>query len=317
MCPTGAATYSLPRTSDLLNRLRVLLEAYDAANGRNAVLLVHDLRHGEPLIDLAARLGRGLPARVIPFAVNEITQLGLEFFASAIAMGAAAIRILAPAKAKHERAALAQQMGYAEAVLAGLGYGAGRIGLIETDDPDALSAALYGPLPLAAARSRVFLPLGDKRGLARLALSKLHEAAPAPVDVLPMPNGAPFGTLQVDATGCTLCLACVSACPTGALKDNPDKPMLRFDESACIQCGLCKSTCPEKVIELVPRIDFKAPARHRHDQGGRAGAIARAAARPSAPRARSTRSRKSSRVSTGCLPIRRWPRVCACAATAA
>jgi ferredoxin len=168
---------------------------------------------------------------------------------------------VAPAKAKHERAALAQQMGYAETVLAGLGYGAGRVGLIETDDPDALSAALYGPLPLAAAKARVFLPLGDKRGLTRLALSKLHEAAPAPVDVLAMPKGAPFGTLDVRVAGCTLCLACVSACPTGALKDNPDKPMLRFDESACIQCGLCKNTCPEKVIELVPRIDFKAQSR--------------------------------------------------------
>ncbi|HEY7609329.1 MAG TPA: 4Fe-4S dicluster domain-containing protein [Alphaproteobacteria bacterium] len=261
VCPTGAATYSLPRVADLLNRLRVLLEAYRDANGRNPVLLVHDLRHGEKLIDLAARVGRGLPARVIPFAVNEITQLGLEFFAAAIAMGAAAIRILAPAKAKYERAALAQQMGYAETVLAGLGYGAGRIGLIETDDPDALATALYVALPLAAPKSAAFLPLGDKRGLARLALSTLHAAAPAPVDVLAMPKGASFGTLDVKVSGCTLCLACVSACPTGALKDNPDKPMLRFDEAACIQCGLCKNTCPETVIALVPRLDFKAQSR--------------------------------------------------------
>ena len=261
VCPTGAATYSLPRPADLLNRLHVLLEAYDAANGRNAVLLVHDLRHGEKLIDLAARVGRGLPARVIPFAVNEITQLGLEFLAAALAMGAAAVRILAPAKAKYERAALAQQMGYAETLLAGLGYGAGRIGMIETDDPDMLAAALYVALPLAVPKAGSFLPLGDKRGLVRLALAKLQAAAPIPVDVIAMPKGAPFGTLDVKVSGCTLCLACVSACPTGALKDNPDKPMLRFDEEACIQCGLCKNTCPEKVIELVPRIDFKAQSR--------------------------------------------------------
>jgi ferredoxin len=258
VCPTGAASYSLPRVADLLNRLRVLLEAYRDANGRNAVLLVHDLRHGEPLIDLAARVGRGLPARVIPFAVNEITQLGLEFFAAAIAMGAAAIRILAPARAKYERAALAQQMGYAETVLAGLGYGPGRIGLIETDDPDALDAALYVALPLAAAKSSAFLPLGDKRGLARLALAKLQAAAPAPVDVLALPKGAPFGTLDVRVAGCTLCLACVSACPTGALTDNAERPMLRFTEDACVQCGLCRATCPEKVVTLKPQLDFRA-----------------------------------------------------------
>ena len=34
--------------------------------------------------------------------------------------------------------------------------------------------------------------------------------------------------------------------------------MLRFVEDACVQCGLCKATCPEKVINLIPRIDFRA-----------------------------------------------------------
>jgi ferredoxin len=76
-----------------------------------------------------------------------------------------------------------------------------------------------------------------------------------------MPAGAPFGTLQVDVAGCTLCLACVGACPTGALLDHPDKPMLRFLEDACVQCGLCRSTCPEQVIRLEPRLSFSAEAR--------------------------------------------------------
>ncbi len=58
---------------------------------------------------------------------------------------------------------------------------------------------------------------------------------------------------------CTLCLSCVSAsCPTGALSDNPDRPMLRFTEDACVQCGLCEKTCPENVITLKPQIDFRA-----------------------------------------------------------
>jgi len=89
-------------------------------------------------------------------------------------------------------------------------------------------------------------------------LRELHQAAPAPVDVVPLPQGAPFGAVQVNAEGCTLCLACVSACPTGALLDNPEKPMLRFVEDACVQCGLCQATCPEKVITLTPQIDFRA-----------------------------------------------------------
>ena len=66
---------------------------------------------------------------------------------------------------------------------------------------------------------------------------------------------------MVDVAGCTLCLACVGACPTGALLDNPDRPMLRFVEDACVQCGLCRSTCPEKVISLEPRLNFTDAAR--------------------------------------------------------
>jgi ferredoxin len=82
--------------------------------------------------------------------------------------------------------------------------------------------------------------------------------APAPTDIVPLPQGAPFGTLDVRVEGCTLCLSCVTACPTGALSDDPEKPMLRFAEDACVQCGLCAATCPEKVISLKPQIDFRA-----------------------------------------------------------
>jgi ferredoxin len=76
--------------------------------------------------------------------------------------------------------------------------------------------------------------------------------------VISLPEGAPFGKVEVNVDGCTLCLSCVSACPTGALLDDPERPMLRFTEDACVQCGLCKATCPEKVISLKPQINFRA-----------------------------------------------------------
>ena len=89
-------------------------------------------------------------------------------------------------------------------------------------------------------------------------MRELQRAAPAPVDVIALPEGAPFGAVELNVEGCTLCLACVSACPTGALLDDPERPMLRFAEDACVQCGLCKATCPEKVITLTPQLDFRA-----------------------------------------------------------
>ena len=66
------------------------------------------------------------------------------------------------------------------------------------------------------------------------------------------------GNVQLNVEGCTLCHACVTACPTNALSDNPDRAMLRFSESLCVQCGLCEATCPEDVITLEPRLDFQA-----------------------------------------------------------
>ena len=90
----------------------------------------------------------------------------------------------------------------------------------------------------------------------RQALTLLHDATGDAPDVITLPDSAPYGRVTVDVEGCTLCLACVSACPANALLDNPDKPQLRFVESACVQCGLCAKTCPEKVISLTPQFDF-------------------------------------------------------------
>lgn len=256
VCPTGAAEYAYPPPSSLLERVRTLLATYHAVGGRTPVLLVHDEDHGEDMVALGARYGRGLPAHVLPLAVHQTTQVGFDLLAAALAYGAAGIVLLEKPARAGETTGLARQIAYAEAVLAGLGYGADRVRLLVEDDPEALETALWqGPLAAGAAPGS-FLAFGSKRDTLRLALMHLHGAAPAPVDTLPMPAGAPFGRLEIDAAGCTLCLACVGACPTGALLDNPDHPQLRFTESACVQCGLCVDTCPERVIALDPRITF-------------------------------------------------------------
>jgi ferredoxin len=109
------------------------------------------------------------------------------------------------------------------------------------------------PVPRPAS----FQPVGGKRDVMRFALHELHHAAPVQADIVALPAGAPFGAVELNVEGCTLCLSCVSACPTGALSADPERPMLRFTEAACVQCGLCAATCPEKVISLVPQLDFR------------------------------------------------------------
>ncbi|MGA7995342.1 MAG: 4Fe-4S dicluster domain-containing protein [Bradyrhizobium sp.] len=264
-CPTGAASYAIPPEDTLMRKLRAMLTAYREAGGERAIVLVHDDPHGVPLIDALARFGDGLPAHVLPFAVNEITQIGLESIAAAFAYGASAMRFLLRARPLHDISGLMRTMALADPILTGLGFGTGRVATIETDDPDRLIEALRAiPSMPAAPRPASFRPVGKKRDVLRLAMSELHRAAPDPVDIVAVPNGAPFGTVELDVGGCTLCLSCVSACPTGALRDDPERPMLRFVEDACVQCGLCQATCPEKVIALKPQLDFRAaraPAR--------------------------------------------------------
>ncbi|HSK39779.1 MAG TPA: 4Fe-4S binding protein, partial [Arenibaculum sp.] len=261
VCPTGAASYTMPPDTRLLERLRTLLATFARAGGRDAVLLVHDGRHGDDLIAMMARFGRGLPARVLPFAVNETPRVGIEFLSCALAYGARRVLLLVDPAKEHETAGLAHQVDVANAVATGLGYGEDRVRMLVEADPDAVETVLYGLPSLPGPAPAAFLPLGTRRTNTRLALRHLHAEAPAPADEVALPAGAAFGTLQVDTAGCTLCLSCVSACPTGALGDNPDKPMLTFQEDACIQCGLCRSTCPERVIELTPRMNFRPETR--------------------------------------------------------
>ncbi|HYA65439.1 MAG TPA: 4Fe-4S binding protein, partial [Burkholderiaceae bacterium] len=258
-CPTGAAAYAVPPADALLRRLRTLLATFAAAGGTNPVLLFHDAAHGVPTIDALARYGDGLPANVLPLQLNEISQIGLEAIAAAFAYGTTAVRFLLRAKPRHDLTGLAKTIALSETILSGLGFGDARVATIEADDPEALSEALRAIAPMAGVvKPATFAAMGKKRDVLQFALRELHAAAPAPVDVIALPEGAPFGKIEVNVENCTLCLACVSACPTGALRDDPERPMLRFVEDACVQCGLCKATCPEKVISLQPQINFQA-----------------------------------------------------------
>jgi ferredoxin len=253
VCPTGAATYALPPAEAVIGRLRVMLSTYASSGGLAPVLLLHDEEHGQALIDAAARFGKGLPAHVLPLRLNEVTQADIALVASAYAYGAAGVVALVRARPRHDIASLHRLVGLAATILAPLGLEPPFV--LETDDPDALWAIAPGPVVASPSR---FLPMATGRHLAVTALKELHRAAGQPQISTPLPAGSPFGAVMVDTAGCTLCLACVAACPVGALRDDPDRPTLRFAEDACVQCGLCKSTCPEKVISLAPRLDLQA-----------------------------------------------------------
>lgn len=275
VCPTGALGYTYPRTPDQGRKLRTLLAAYAAAGGRHAALLLHSDEGGRALVEQLgreARLGRahGVPAHVIPVSIFHAASTGIDLWLGAVAFGASQVCVLLTGEeAPQYVAALKSQAGIAQALLHGLGYTGTHFRLIDAASAMDLDAALAANdtrqrVPSQAAR---FAVGADKRSTLELALDHLMDEAPAlkpPADpaalAIPLPKGAPFGAIAVDTNKCTLCLACVGACPASALQDNRDAPQLRFIEKNCVQCGLCETTCPEDAITLVPRL-LASPAR--------------------------------------------------------
>ncbi len=243
-----------------MRRLRTLLQTFRAAGGNDAVVLFHDGDHGDALIDALARFGDGLPANVLPLLVNEVTQLGPETIAAVFAYGGTGAALLArgQAEARYRRAEADDRDVGGDRVGARLRRRRGAHHRNRRSRSAARGARCRACRRCDRRGLRAFIPRGAKRGVLETTFRELHLAAPTPVDVVPLAAGAPFGGVKLNVEGCTLCHACVTACPTGALGDNPDRAMLRFTESLCVQCGLCEQTCPEDVITLEPRLDFKA-----------------------------------------------------------
>ncbi len=256
VCPTGAVAYDYPTRGDLAARAQLLLQTYARAGGTRPILLLGDDIHGWPMVSAMARFGRGLPPHVLPLTLSSVFQLGHDALAVMLAAGAEQIVILTPPDHVGERPALDAQVAILSALLIELGHSQSRVHVIEEVDPDAVEAAMYALAALPAMKPAAFTVKGSKREVARLALSKLHDAAPLKPEVVTLPKGAPYGRISIDTKGCTLCLSCVGACPVNALADHPERPEIAFTEAACVQCGICVATCPETVITLEPRYNF-------------------------------------------------------------
>jgi ferredoxin len=262
VCPSGALSYAYPSVPDLGARVRTLLATYAAAGGHDACLLLH-AADGREAIARLARTGRGLPARVIPLEVHHVASVGLDVWLAALAQGASQVAVLViGTEAPQYRRALEFQMRIGDTIANALGYQGEHFRVVPGSDVKALDDALWHwPVALPPRVGATFALTAEKRTTLGLALDHLAAHAPVPQTAIALPAGAPFGTLAVDAGACTLCLACVGACPEGALLDGGDTPQLRFIETKCVQCGLCATTCPENAINLVPRLDLTPQAR--------------------------------------------------------
>lgn len=277
VCPSGALTYAWPRASDFGERLRTVLATYARAGGARSALLVHSDEEGSALVRelgqlAAAGAAQGVPARVLPLPVHHVASVGMDLWLAAVAYGAVDVAVLSTGcEAPQYLDALAEQMTFARAIIDGLGYAGIKLHLLHALDAAELDRELQrfaASAPATSAdRAKPALPAASfhvaaaKRETLDFAITHLARHAPTPQDCIALPKGAPFGAIEIDTGKCTLCMACVGACPESALADNPSLPQLRFTESNCVQCGLCVNTCPEQALSLQPRLALGATAK--------------------------------------------------------
>jgi len=280
VCPSGAMTYAYPRVPDIGARLKTALTTYRDAGGKEACLLIHNDEDGRALVQSMGRLAasgtllrgrsrpvstacRGLPSRMIPIAVFHIASIGMDVWLGAIAYGASQVVVVSAGNEPEGYVeAIRAQMAIAQTILSSLGYAGRHLELIVADNAPALETELWALAPaLAPERPGTFNLSAEKRTTLDFAIDHLAKNAPSPKEEIPLAAGAPFGRIEVNRATCTLCKACIGACPEAALLDSPEAPMLRFIERNCVQCGLCANTCPEDAITLVPRLLLTAQAR--------------------------------------------------------
>lgn len=244
VCPSGAMRHNYPSLSYWSGKLRAMLGAYAMAGGRDACLLFH----------VGELTTESLQERVIPVSVHDVAATGPDLMLGALALGANQVVVLAgPELAPQYLEALHAQVQWCSALLKGLGYAGEHLRLIASlEELEGLAPA---QVPTGMAGFRL---LDHKRDTLQACIDHFVRHAPSPPpEALPLPEGAPYGTVEVSGGKCTLCYACVTVCPASALQDGRSAPQLRFVERNCIQCGLCEAACPEDAIRRAPRLLLK------------------------------------------------------------
>ena len=253
VCPSGAIRYLYPNLRDNGKRLRDMLDAYRDRGGENPIVLFHGDSYS-PQYYLQAY------DNLLPVAVEELASVGMDLCLSALAYGALQVVLLADDQVPSSSLGnLRNQLDWLHAIISELGLGSAYVTICRSDEA----------LPEVDADNPVAASILDmpplKRNAIFQALDHLVNTLQPGSDQVRLPDSAPFGDVAIDPVKCTLCMACVGACPGRALQDgsNREVPEVFFIESNCLQCGACVQTCPEDAVSLAPRMLFDREKRNR------------------------------------------------------
>jgi ferredoxin len=264
-CPADALEMHSPSNEELLSDILSQISAGSDSLGREPEVIFYDRQIDADAVDRAAWEARD---RFLVIEVDEIGRIGLETLLLSLVHGAAAVTLLcASSRPLEARRALARQVDLGKEILQGLHWPAQCV-RFAVDVPEGTDNELSSRNRAQAAAGSLRIGssslsfAADRRTLIRQATQLLAQEGSRPDGMIALQPGAPFGAIAIGHR-CSLCMACVSACPSGALQSCDDRPRLSLMESRCHQCGLCTAACPEKTIELVPRLLYD------HEEAGR------------------------------------------------
>lgn len=92
-------------------------------------------------------------------------------------------------------------------------------------------------------------------------LDALYENAAVKPERTAVTENAPYGSVECKSEDCTLCMGCVSVCPTRALHATLHAILFNKQKTWTIANGMCEKACPEKVISLNPGLTWNAQTR--------------------------------------------------------
>ena len=253
VCPSGAIRYLYPNLRDSGMRLRSLLQRYAQSGGEQAIVFFH----GE---NLSTDAYCEAYDNLLPVAVEEIGSVGMDQCLSALAYGASRVVLCSDDETPSSTLDnLRQQIGWVRELLIALGLDPNAIELCRNEAalPEVDTLRTIAP-------AEYDTPLNKRSAMFQAVDHLVAQLKPA-AEQVDLPSPAPFGDVVIDAGKCTLCMACVGACPGKALQDgsNREVPEVFFFENNCLQCGACVQTCPEDAIELVPRLVLERESRNR------------------------------------------------------
>jgi len=248
VCPTSAIDMNESPFESITQAFSLMARTYKEHANEAPRLLIHTVEQGYQAIAQHARYGEGLADDLIPFAIEHTDRIGHAEMMAALGAGFSEVLILPDSAA--DAAVMQPQLELAQALLSGAGSEKDRIRMVDTNQ-------LSEPTRYSEASCDSVLLMGGRRDITRVATAAISSKAGRSVEEpISLPAGAPYGAVQINSDKCTLCLACVSLCPTGALADHADRPEVQFTENACVQCGVCQTTCPETAIQLMPQLDL-------------------------------------------------------------